>query len=92
MRPNTPHAVFTAENAICYGSHYYSTSNLQDTLFSIIHCFVANRLITNTDHAPSRRLLQRMMTYFFEVLVLESPGMFSLVSSLSSMLILFLRD
>lgn len=94
MRPNTPHAVFTPDNAICYGNHYFSTSNLQDTLFGIIHCFVANRLITNTDHAPSRRLLQRLMAYFFEALVrgsLLSAGMFSLVSSLSSMLILFLR-
>lgn len=94
MRPNTPHAVFTPENSICYGSHYYSTSNLQDTLFSIVHCFVANRLITNTDHVPSRRLLQRMMAYFFEALVrgsLAESGIFSLVTGPGSKLIVPLR-
>lgn len=64
MGPNTPHAMFTPEKS--YGSHYYLTSNLQDSLYSIIHCFIANHPTTNTDHVPSYHLLQCMMTYFFE--------------------------
>ena len=60
-------------------------------LFSIIHCFIANCTIMNTDHAPSYCLLQHIVAYFFEALVRESLLSFSLVSSLSSMLILFLR-
>ena len=41
-------------------------TNLQDSLYSIIHCFIANHPTTNTDHVPSYHLLQCMMTYFFE--------------------------
>jgi hypothetical protein len=69
MKPNTPHAVFTTENCIAFGGHYYATSNLQDTFHGIVHCFMGNDLLTNTDHALSRQLLMRMMQYFYKCFV-----------------------
>ena len=69
MRPNTPHAVFTPEHCIAYGGHYYSTANLQDTFYGIVHCLIGNNLITNTQHIPSRQLLARMMQYIYKCFV-----------------------
>jgi hypothetical protein len=70
MRPNTPHAVFTPEHSIVSGGHFYSTSNLQDTFFSIVHCFMGDNIITNAEHYNSRMLLVRMMHYFYKCFVL----------------------
>ena len=81
MRPNTPHAVFTTDHCITYGGHYYSTSNLQDTFYAIVHCLMANNLITNTHHFPSRQLLLRMMQYFHKCFVVgvEEDGDLSII-------------
>lgn len=69
MKPNTPHAVFTTQHSIAYGGHFYSTSNLQDTFYGIVHCLMGNNLITNTDHPRTRQLLMRMMQYFYKCFV-----------------------
>jgi hypothetical protein len=69
MRPNTPHAVITPEHSIVYGGHFYSSSNLQDSLYGIVHCLMADTLITNNIHLETRRLLFRMMQYFYNCYV-----------------------
>ena len=72
MRPNTPHMVFTIEDSICHGSHFYSTSTLTDTFAGIVHCLIAENVVTNTSHVASRALLLRMLHYFHEeFIVLE---------------------
>lgn len=65
MRPNTPHAVFTAEHSVVFGGHFYSFANLRDTIDGIIHCFAVDNLVTNTEHPQSRVLLSRMMQYLY---------------------------
>jgi hypothetical protein len=69
MRPNTPHMVFTIEDSICHGSHFYSTSTLSDTFAGIVHCLIAENVVTNTFHYRSRSLLLRMIHYFHEELI-----------------------
>jgi len=69
MRPNTPHAVFTMEHSIVLGGHFYSFVNLQDTVIAIIHCFVSDNLVTNTEHPDTRVLLFRMMQYLYKYYV-----------------------
>lgn len=69
MKPNTPHAVFTAEHTIALGGHFYSFSNLQDTVSAIIHCFAADNIVTNTEHPETRVLLFRMMQYLYKFYV-----------------------
>lgn len=72
MRPNTPHMVFTIEDSISHGSHYYSSSTLTDTFSGIVHCLIAENVVTNTSHFASRSLLLRMIHYFHEeYIVLE---------------------
>ncbi|KAF8177880.1 hypothetical protein BJ912DRAFT_811635, partial [Pholiota molesta] len=62
MRPNTMHAVYTPENSICHGGHFYSMSTLKDTLCGIIHVFVGYHDVTNNDdRAHSRFLLREMI-------------------------------
>jgi hypothetical protein len=70
MRPNTPHAVFTPDHAICHGGHFYCTSTLLQTLFGIVHAFIGGLVLTNTEHLPSRKLLRRMAQFFYDGLVL----------------------
>jgi len=63
MKPNTPHAVFTAEPTIALSGHFYSFTNLQDTASAIIHCFAVDNIMTNAEHPETRLLLFRMMQY-----------------------------
>jgi hypothetical protein len=51
------------------GGHFYLTSNLQDTFYSIVHCFMGNLLLTNMAHQPIRKLLIRMMQYFYKCFI-----------------------
>lgn len=51
------------------GGHFYSFVNLQDTVISIIHCFVSDNLVTNTEHPDTRVLLFRMMQYLYKYYV-----------------------
>ena len=61
--------VITTDHSIVIGGHFYSTSNLQHTFYGIVHCFMGNDLMTNTDHGKTRVLLIRMMQYFYKCLV-----------------------
>jgi len=76
MRPNTPHMVFTPQDSIVFGGHLYSMSNMQPTFYGIVHCFMGNALLTNTDHGKTRILLVRMMQYIYKCLVegVDSDG------------------
>ena len=69
MRPNTPHVVFTTDHSVAHGGHFYASSTLQDTFFGIVHCFVANNFITNSEHMTTRRLLLRMLQYYHKCFV-----------------------
>jgi len=69
MKPNTPHAVFTTEHSIVLGGHMYSFANLEDTVNGIIHCFVVDNLVTNTEHPSTRILLFRMTQYLYKFYV-----------------------
>ncbi|KAH6866109.1 hypothetical protein BKA70DRAFT_1454301 [Coprinopsis sp. MPI-PUGE-AT-0042] len=64
MAPNTMHAVWTMENSICYGGHFYSVATLLPTVIGVIHAFIGEARLTNTDHFPSRLLLRRMVHFF----------------------------
>lgn len=69
MRPNTPHAVFTPEDCIVLGGHFYTFHGLQDTVYGIIHCFTMDNILTNSEHPDARVLLFRMMQYVYKFYV-----------------------
>lgn len=69
MRPNTPHMVYTVFDSICHGWHFYTTSTLRDSLYGIVHCFMAQEVVTNTEHPKSIHLLLRLIHYFHQELV-----------------------
>ncbi|KAF8228271.1 hypothetical protein L208DRAFT_1050222, partial [Tricholoma matsutake] len=50
MHPGTPHTVITITPSICHGGHCYAASTIQETCISFMITFVANSLLTNTDH------------------------------------------
>jgi hypothetical protein len=86
MKPNTPHAVFTTEHAIALGGHFYSFTNLQDTISAIIHCFAIDKMVTNGEHPETRVLLFRMMQYLYKFYVTRADARsepFALVSELA---------
>lgn len=64
MRPNSAHWVYGIDHVISHGGHYYSTPLMQETLQGIIHAFVLNKFLTNTEHIPSRHLLRRIMIFY----------------------------
>jgi hypothetical protein len=61
MRPCTPHFVLGVDNAIMTGRHFYATSTIAQTCYGIIHTFVMNHVITNTQHNDTRTYLRRML-------------------------------
>ncbi len=69
MRPNTPHAVFTPEHTICEGGHFFATTTMADTFYGIVHAFVGNSYITNTEHPSCWLLLRRIMQLYYIGLV-----------------------
>ena len=70
MQPNTPHMVYTIENSICRGSHFYATSTLTDSLARIVHCLIADNVVTNTSHIAAWCLLLCMIHFFHEEFII----------------------
>ncbi|KAH6891822.1 hypothetical protein BKA70DRAFT_1440992 [Coprinopsis sp. MPI-PUGE-AT-0042] len=70
MRPNTPHAVLTTDNAICYGGHFLAASMLQRTVAGSIHTFFHGRVITNTDHPSFQGRMNTIACFFYKAIVL----------------------
>jgi len=69
MKANAPHAVFTTEHCIAVGGHFFSFSNMQQTMFGLVHAFVMDTLVTNTEHPRTRVLLFRMLQYLYKFYV-----------------------
>ncbi|KAH6918234.1 hypothetical protein BKA70DRAFT_1036121, partial [Coprinopsis sp. MPI-PUGE-AT-0042] len=75
MAPHTPHAVWTMEDAICHGGHFYSISTLSQTVVGMIHTFVRDEDLTNTSHtAASRLLLRRIVHFLHQAFVLKNEN------------------
>ena len=72
MRPNTLHAVYTPEHAVCRGGHFLATSTIQDTFSALVHCFVCESIITNSSHTESRLILAEMINFYHTVLVKQA--------------------
>lgn len=51
MRPGTRHYVLTLKPTMVFGKHFYSSSTLRETCFSLVHTLLADNIITNTSHA-----------------------------------------
>ena len=69
MRPNTLHAVYTPEHAVCRGGHYYATSTMQDTFSGLVHAFICELTVTNAIYPESRFILAEMINFYHTVLV-----------------------
>lgn len=85
MRPNTLHCVYTTNNAIVHGRHFYSPNVMTDTVYALIHSFVCPNLITNSTHPGSRLMLQRIIMYYSRAFVddaLKEDGAFGCGSPL----------
>jgi hypothetical protein len=69
------HAVWTMENSICYGGHFYAVPNLLDTVVGLIHAFIGDDVLTNTQHVASRFLLCKMVHYFHHAFVVQNVAL-----------------
>ena len=69
MLPNSAHWVYGIDNVIAQGGHYYSSSLMQETLQGLVHAFVLNKFLTNTEHIPSRHLLRRILIFYYVGLI-----------------------
>ena len=66
------HAVFSPENCIFHGGHFYAASTMKDTMFGIVHSFI-HHFHTNTDNVNFKYshglLLRRILSFYYKVLV-----------------------
>jgi hypothetical protein len=75
MRPATVHFVVTPESAICHGGHAYAMSTMMNTVQGIFATFVGSSVLTNTEHTkPTRHLLERMLIYRHDSLIMTSDS------------------
>lgn len=63
MRPNTMHWVLTQLEAIVFGRHMYSSSNILASCSGMAHSLICDHLITNTSH-PELLPNLAMLTYY----------------------------
>ncbi|KDR72195.1 hypothetical protein GALMADRAFT_229041 [Galerina marginata CBS 339.88] len=73
LPPNKPHSVFTSDNSICHGGHFYLSTTMTDTLVGIFQNFFCNSISTNTDHVEWRDLIHRMTVFYHDIIVTGSP-------------------
>lgn len=72
MKPSTPHYVLTLENSITYGRHFYSSADLEYSVYGVIHSFVAHAGVTNTLHDNvTRTFLHRIMAMIHQHYVVD---------------------
>ncbi|KDR70309.1 hypothetical protein GALMADRAFT_76417 [Galerina marginata CBS 339.88] len=71
MMPDTTHLVYTATHTICGGGHHFASCTMQHTMLGMMHTFILDDFISNTNHPPTRMLLSRMATFYYHGLVLN---------------------
>ncbi len=72
MRPNTLHAVYSPEHAICRGGHFYATSTIQDTFSGMVHTLITDFISTNSTYPESRFILAEMINFYHKALVKQA--------------------
>jgi hypothetical protein len=68
MRPNRPHMVFTLEDSIVVGGHFYSGASLAPSLRAGLQEHLYGRHSTHTNHLASEVILYRIVRYFHHIL------------------------
>lgn len=66
MRPNQRHYVLTLGPSLVYGKHFYNAENLLQTCVGMIHTFLADSALTNTDHPDLLYYVPSFLTYWLE--------------------------
>ena len=75
MRPGREHTVFTLENSIVVGSHFISRDNLGRSMNSGLREHYWGRFGTNAVHLGSETILNRILGYYYDMLVTRAmPG------------------
>lgn len=72
MRPNTLHAVYSPDHAVCRGGHFYATSTIQDMFSGMVHCLVCNYVSTNSCYPESRFIMAEMINFYHMALVKQA--------------------
>lgn len=81
MRPNTPHCVYTAENTIAHGSHFFATNVLRDSAYGLMHSVISHDLVAASSHPGSRMMIQRIIMFYSRAFVedaLQHDGTWSM--------------
>jgi hypothetical protein len=63
MQPGVVHLVFTLEDSVCVGGHFYMFESLRRSLHSGVQEALLGQTNTNTEHLGSEEILYRLLTY-----------------------------
>jgi hypothetical protein len=70
MRPDCEHIVYTLEDTIVTGGHFYAATTLEQSMWSGLREHLFGRTSTNAEHLASEAILHRLMCYYRHVLEL----------------------
>jgi hypothetical protein len=70
MQPNRPHIVFTLEDCIVLGGHFYSALTLVQSLQAGMHEHMHGCSLTNTEHLASEMILHRLVQSYHHLIQL----------------------
>ncbi|KAJ7101106.1 hypothetical protein C8R44DRAFT_888068 [Mycena epipterygia] len=66
MQPGTPHLVIGVEPTIIQGGHFLDLSSVRMTIYTILHFFVLEQILTNTSHYALRETLVRVQLVWLD--------------------------
>lgn len=74
QRSCTSHYVLGVEESVVFGRHYYSIDCIRRACWGIVHTFVLNVAVTNTEHNDTKPLVHRVMAYWYRQLIVMKDG------------------
>lgn len=72
MRPGNMHQVNTLEPSVCHGGHFYCSSTIADTVYSIYHQLFNPWITNHQHHSSQRRLLVGILAFYHNNIVDDS--------------------
>ncbi|KAJ7114811.1 hypothetical protein C8R44DRAFT_880884 [Mycena epipterygia] len=66
MQPGMPHLVIGVEPTIIQGGHFLDLSSVRMTIYTILHFFVLEQILTNTSHYAFRETLVRVQLVWLD--------------------------
>ncbi|KAK7024134.1 hypothetical protein R3P38DRAFT_3194854 [Favolaschia claudopus] len=75
MPAGTPHFVISLQDTIAHGMHSINATQIQPTVFNVLHSFITEGTFANAEHRPIQSLLLRIYVVLYPAINLDAYPM-----------------